>query len=228
MRTPISAGSGLVLAMLALGSTPATACGWGGCGCGGYGYAAYGYADYGYGASGYGAYGYGAANYYGAPAYAYDAPQVYAPPAYGYAPPAYYAPPPAYYAPPVYYAGPTVASYRPPGSYAPPGYYARPSFGVPYSQPYSGRRGYVATFDPRRPRGFVPAPFPGRGSYPFAAQQGPRIVKPPMPSYKAPGQSASAANIRGNNVGPVHYNGRPNYIPAAYYGGSGGSAGWRR
>jgi hypothetical protein len=66
--------SAVLLAFLALGSTPASACGgyygygYGGCGCG-----------YGYG------YGYG---YYARPAYAYYyAPSVaYARPAYGYAP----------------------------------------------------------------------------------------------------------------------------------------------
>jgi hypothetical protein len=215
MRALFSVGSASMLAMLTLSSAPATACdwgGWSGCGCGGYGY---------------GGYGYGAVGYYGAPAYAYVAPQVYAPPTYGYAP-AYYAPPPVYYAPPAYYAGPTVASYLPPGNYAPPGYYARPSFGVPYSQPYGGRGGYAA-FDPRRPRGVVPAPVPGR--YPFAAKQGPWMNKPPTPSYRPPGVSASAAHKvwRANSVSVTHHNDRrANYVPTAYYGGSASYTGWRR
>jgi hypothetical protein len=216
MRALISVGSASMLAMLTLSSPPATACdwgGWSGCGCGGYGY---------------GGYGYGAVGYYGAPAYAYAAPQVYAPPTYGYAP-AYYAPPPVYYAPPPYYAGPTVASYLPPGNYSPPGYYAHPSYGVPYSQPYGGRRTLDAAVNHRRPPGIVPAPVPGR--YPFAAKQGPWMNKPPMPSYRPPGVSASAAHKtwRVNSVSVTHHNDRrANYVPAAYYGGSASHTGWRR
>ena len=209
MRAVISAGSASVLAMLMLGSTSATACDWGwrgGCGCGGYGY--------------------GAVSYYAAPAYAYVAPPIYAPPAYGYAP-AYYAPPPVYYAPPPYYAGPTVASYLPPGNYSPPGYYAPPSYGIPYSQPYGGRRGFDAAVNRHRPPGAIPTPVPGR--YPFAARQGPWMNKPPMPSYRPPGVSASAPNSgwRAKSVSITQPN-RPSYIPAAYDGGPGSYAGWRR
>jgi hypothetical protein len=195
MRRPMFAGSAFALAMFALGSTPSAACGWGGWGgCG-------------CGTSGYG-------GYYGAPAYAYYAPPVY------YARPtfAYYAP--VVYAPPVYYAGPTVASYAPRSYYAPPGYYSPPTFGVPYS----GRGGYVAAASRNQPKGPVAAAIPGvRGNYPFAAKDGLRVNKPPMPNYRAPGISASAANIgwRGNNAPPPHYSGRANYGPAAYYGGRG-------
>jgi hypothetical protein len=215
MRRPALVGSAFALAMFALGSTPAAACGWSSCGCGAYGYG----------------------GYYGAPSYAYFAPPAYyARPAYAYyAPPVYSAPPPGYaapiyYAPPVYYAGPTVASYLPPGNYAPPGYYSPPTFGIPYSQPYNGGRGgYVAAAHPNRPRGPVAAAIPGaRGNYPFATKDGPRVNKPPLPNYRAPGVSASAASIgwKGNNVPPArYYTGRPNYVPTAYYGGPGG---WRR
>jgi len=221
MRRPVQAGSAFALAMFALGSTPAAACGWGGgggCGCGAYGYGGY------YGASSY-AY-YAPPAYYARPAYAYYAPPVYS------APPAYYAPP-IYYAPPVYYAGPTVASYLPPGNYAPPGYYSPPTFGVPYSQRYDGGRGgHVATAHPNRPRAPVPAAIPGaRGNSPFAAKDGPRVNKPPMPNYRAPGISASAAGIgwKGHNVPPApYYSGRPNYVPTAYFGAPRGYAGWRR
>jgi hypothetical protein len=217
MHKQILAGSAFVLAIFALGSTPAAACGWGGCGCGAYGYG----------------------GNYGASSYAYYAPpSYYARPAYAYAPPAYYAPPsayapPIYYGPPVYYAGPTVASYLPPGNYAPPGYYSPPTFGIPYSQRYDGARGgYVAAAHPNRPRGPVPAAIPGaRGNYPFAAKDGPRVNKPPMPNYRAPGISASATGVgrKGNNVPPApYYSGRPNYVPTAYYGGPGGYSGWRQ
>ena len=221
MRRPVQAGSAFALAMFALGSTPAAACGWGGgggCGCEAYGYGGY------YGASSY-AY-YAPPAYYARPAYAYYAPPVYS------APPAYYAPP-IYYAPPVYYAGPTVASYLPPGNYAPPGYYSPPTFGVPYSQRYDrGRGGYLATAHPNRPRAPVPAAIPGaRSNFPFAAKDGPRVNKPPMPNYRAPGISASAAGIgwKGHNVPPApYYSGRPNYVPTAYFGAARDYAGWRR
>ena len=90
MRTRILTGSAVALAVLALGSTQASACDDDCYRCDGYGY---------YAASAY----YAAPVYYARPAFAYAPPVYYAAPAYTYyAPPAYYAPSPAYYAPPAY------------------------------------------------------------------------------------------------------------------------------
>jgi hypothetical protein len=77
----------LFLALIAFGTTPASA-------CGGYGYSYGGY-GYGCGCPGYGysyyrpAYAYAAPAYYARPAYAYYAPRYYAR-GWGYGPRAYY------------------------------------------------------------------------------------------------------------------------------------------
>ena len=88
MRCSILSGSALALAVLAFGTTQASACD----------------DDCGYCGAGYGYYGASYYGYYARPAYAYVPGPYYAAPAYAYYAPAYYYPPaPAYYAPQPYY-----------------------------------------------------------------------------------------------------------------------------
>ena len=219
MRRPMLAGSAFALAVFALGSTPAAACGWGGwggCGCG--------------------AYGYGASATMG------------------------HQPTPTTRLRPTTRVPPTRMHLRRTMRRLRPTTHLRSTMRVlrwlptclrellaagllraPYvrcpllATLNGGRGGYIAAANPNLPKGPVPAAIPGaRGNYPFAAKDGPRVNKPPMPNYRAPGISASAADVgwreeqcptrpllhAGDRImSPLHITARPETTPGG--GGSG-------
>ena len=198
MRTRILTGSAVALAVLALGSTQASACDDDCYRCDGYGY---------YAASAY----YAAPVYYARPAFAYAPPVYYAAPAYTYyAPPAYYAPSPAYYAPPAYrypYAYP----------YARPYYFGR---GGHVDATHNGRpRGDVPTGNVAKRGIYASAANAGlRGIKAPAPNYNPVKVSVFPTKQKKPG----------SNVPVAGYAVQGKLTPTAYYAGPGGYVGPRR
>jgi hypothetical protein len=220
MGRGIFRGSVLALAVLATGSTQATACD--DCDyCGGYAY--YG-ASYGYYASPAYAYAPGP-YYYAAPAYAYNAP-LYAP--------AYYAPAPAYYAPSGYGYYPYARPYYDwRAGYVDAGTVARRNGVVPGAAPPA--RGIYALGVGPGPR-TVKAPSQGHIVPPIVKMAKPIRAAPGIvataPKAPKPGSSprafpaALAKHGKPEAKFPVAgYGPQPKYIPTASYSAPGGYAG---
>ena len=198
MGRRISTGSALALAVLALGSTQASACDDDCYRCDGYGY---------YAASAY----YAAPVYYARPAFAYAPPVYYAAPAYTYyAPPAYYAPSPAYYAPP---------AYRYPYAYRTPG--PTISGAEAMSMPtHNGRpRGDVPTGNVAKRGIYAFAANPGL--------RGIKAPAPNYNPVKVSVFPAKQKKL-GSNVPAAGYAVQGKLTPTAYYAGPGGYVGPRR